>query len=367
MKHQIVLVGGQVLPLYLGIKEFSPDRIHFIVSKESKTRINLIKPLLHGKAFSELVCSPYDFNSIRSLCVSVIDKLGEEDEVAFNLTGGNKVMLLAAHSVMHDLQKVAFYINPDGSLLELPSYQRKSLTENISIQEFMTLSGHSSFASKTIGDFVKEDFRVAEEIEIFSNNSRNKFRAIIQGIRTQYKSRSLPDSGNITIANGTQLKWNRSSITATQNARKLFELSSPHASNLLFNGGWWELLVAREISKWPYAKELMIQCELKFKTDETEPKNEIDVLINLGRKLIFVECKSGDVKQEDINKMRVIRETYGGAISRSILVCQYIPKGTIIEKCRELDIEIFYCYPLGGKPLHKLTDALEVLRQRLVA
>jgi hypothetical protein len=163
-------------------------------------------------------------------------------------------------------------------------------------------------------------------------------------------------------------RWirNRSSVTATQNDRKVLELSSPHASDLLFNGGWWELLVAREISKWPYAKELMIQCELKFKTDETENKNEIDVLINLGRKLIFVECKSGDVKQEDINKMRVIRETYGGAISRSILVSQHIPKGTIIEKCRELDIEIFYCYPLGGKPLHKLTDALEGLRQKLV-
>jgi hypothetical protein len=215
MKHQIVLVGGQVLPLYLGIKEFSPDRIHFIVSKESKARVNLIKPLLHGKAFSELVCNAYDFNSIRSLCVSVIDKLGEEDEVAFNLTGGNKVMLLAAHSVMHDLQKVAFYINPDGSLLELPSYQRKSLTENISILEFIALSGHSSFASKTIGNFAKEDFRVAEEIEIFASNSRNKFRAILQGIRTQYNGGSLPDFGNITIANGTQLKWNRVSTCPT--------------------------------------------------------------------------------------------------------------------------------------------------------
>ena len=33
MKHQIALVGGQLLPIYVGIKEFSPDKIHFIVSK----------------------------------------------------------------------------------------------------------------------------------------------------------------------------------------------------------------------------------------------------------------------------------------------------------------------------------------------
>jgi len=62
MKHQIAFVGGQLLPVFIGIKEFDPDTIHFIVSEESKGNGSALKSFLSGKVFSESICNPFDFD-----------------------------------------------------------------------------------------------------------------------------------------------------------------------------------------------------------------------------------------------------------------------------------------------------------------
>ena len=49
MKHQITFVGGQLLPIYIGIKEFIPDKVHFIVSNESAGSLSNLKPLINNK------------------------------------------------------------------------------------------------------------------------------------------------------------------------------------------------------------------------------------------------------------------------------------------------------------------------------
>ena len=108
-------------------------------------------------------------------------------------------------------------------------------------------------------------------------------------------------------------------------------------------------------------------CVLPFKTDKLSRKNEIDILISTGKRLIFVECKSGNVRQEDINKMKVIKQTYGGVISKSILVSRFLPSATILEKCKELDIDVFYTHAFLNKqtnPLSKLISKLNDLNKR---
>ena len=98
------------------------------------------------------------------------------------------------------------------------------------------------------------------------------------------------------------------------------------------------------------------------------PENwrEIDILINTGKKLIFVECKSGLVKQEDINKMKIVKQTYGGVIAKSILVCRELPSQSIIEKCKELDIELFYSFALNKElnPLNKLSKVINDVERK---
>ncbi len=156
-------------------------------------------------------------------------------------------------------------------------------------------------------------------------------------------------------------------ISVKHKGKPILDLKSKHVIDLFFNAAWWELRVAEQVAQWGEVKQLLINCILPFKTTSQDKKNEIDILVSTGKKLIFIECKSGNVKQEDIDKMKVIKDTYGGLISKSILVSRYIPPLGIIEKCEELDIDVFYTHAFKGTqttPLNKLIPKLNDLVKR---
>lgn len=361
MKHQINFLGGQLLPIYIGIKEFMPDKIHFIASDESKEGIKILKDIFPDIIFSEFICDPFDFYSIKKRIRSIIDKLDAQDDVLINLTGGTKIMLLAAQSIISESNIKGFYVNQDYSFIEVPSYDKKQITSELSIQDFFGLSGHKIFSAKTLSDFTENDLRVSCLIESFAASNK-LYSKVTDFLRKKY--RVLPEKGSETTAGNSVIKWDASIVDIHSNNKSIACFKGNNARDLFFNATWWEIIVASEIGKWAKANEIILHCELPFKTDNKALKNEIDILINTGNKLIFVECKSGNIKQEDINKMKVIKQTYGGLISKSLLVSRYMPSQSIMEKCKELDIEVFYVYAFQRvinplKDIHKILDKLE--------
>ena len=175
----------------------------------------------------------------------------------------------------------------------------------------------------------------------------------------------MPDKGAEIMGN-TSVKWDNGVVEILNNNKLVISFKSNNVKELFFNAGWWELAVASEVTKWAKAKEVMVHCELPFKSDNKALKNEIDILLNTGNKLIFVECKSGNIKQEDINKMKVIKQTYGGIISKSLLVSRFMPSQSIMEKCKELDIEIYYVYAFRRmvNPLKNIIRILDKIEKR---
>lgn len=366
MKHQIAIIGGQLLPIYIGIKEFCPDTIHLVVSNQSKDQLNLLLPLLSEKTVQQYTCDAYDFKAIKDLCDKIVSKIGNAEELQFNLTGGTKIMVLAAQAVILEKQIAGFYINPDNTYSDLLSYTKKPILCTVSINEFMKLSGHTSFTYKSISDYNADDLNCSRKIEAFAETEQNKYKTITTYFRNNFKVNDpqFPVSGVVKV-NNIDVSWNKNCIVATINNRPLLNFISKNVKDLFLNAAWWEILIAEEISKWNKAKELLIKFELPFKSESSVMKNEIDILINLGKKLIFVECKSGSIKQEDINKMKVIKETYGGHISKSILVSRFPPTKTIMEKCKELNVEVFYPIRGNRKPLRKLIECLDSLAKKI--
>lgn len=367
MNHQISLVGGQLIPIYVGIKEFNPDKVHFIVSDESLGSLSVLKRILPSTKWVEYKCNPFDFISIKSICEKIILKLTVEDTITFNLTGGTKIMVLACQALIHEKGLKGFYINQDYSFLELPAYNKKLVATQLSIQDFFDLSDHHLFSSNRLEDFTNEDFAVSLAIEMFANNSK-AYTAIMAHMRRKYynANQPTPKKGRELLPNNIAFSWDSNTITVSLNGKSILNLKSKNIKELFFKAAWWELLVAKEIANWVGLKEMLVNCVLPFKTDKSISKNEIDILISTGKRLIFVECKSGNVRQDDINKMKVIRQTYGGVISRSILVSRYLPNATILEKCKELDIDVFYTNAFNKQvnPLNKLISKLNDLNKR---
>ena len=67
----------------------------------------------------------------------------------------------------------------------------------------------------------------------------------------------------------------------------------------------------------------------------------MDLLVNDKQRLLLIECKSGEVLSADIFRIDGVRETYGGTVSKAILI-SYLPLSkSIVEKCEDLGIYWF--------------------------
>jgi hypothetical protein len=124
------------------------------------------------------------------------------------------------------------------------------------------------------------------------------------------------------------------------------------------------LIVAQAVNRWKHKINLFTNVILPYKNENSQSKNEIDILLNTGKRLIFIECKSGSILSSDVNKIKAVRDIYGGKIARSLLVSKFKPTNRIIEKCQELDIDIFYIYENARSKINdltKITDKLDEL------
>ncbi|TCC92406.1 DUF1887 family protein [Pedobacter frigiditerrae] len=360
MKHQIALVGGQILPIFLGVKEFEPDVVHLVVTKESGDKLSYLLHSLEGYRVKEYFCGAYDVSGITEICRGIIAGCTAEDGITFNLTGGTKLMLIAAQAVLIEHGLKGFYLNIGNMLTEIPSYTQRKLQYQTATNDFFKLSGHGIASFRVLDDYSAEDLEVAGAIQTYSGESK-EYSLITAHFRENVKS--MKKSGREVLANGICCEWSPGNLIITLKDGKIREFNSPLVKELFFFGGWWELLVGTAIVGWDATQEILMQIVLPFRADIKQPKNEIDILINRNNKLIFVECKSGIVSQADINKIKSVRDTFGGNASKSILVSQHQPKTTLMEKCKELGIGVFYLIGEDGKSVKTFEELIEDLRK----
>ena len=349
MKHQVAIIGGQITPVFWGIKEKDPKVVHILYTKDSRHQIPILKKIFPTKTINSYQVSPFDFEEIKSKVESIIfDNTNNDFEL--NLTGGTKVMALACQSVFNDLKFNSFYIDQKNRIFDISNNSYYAISSKISIDTFIKLSGHTKYNYNKLSDFSSKEINFAKEI--YSISKDKIFNNITSRIRKDVNDAS--ECKHYSFKNEKyEIKWNSPQLYIKLGNKEL-NINSKRAFSIAFNGFWWELIVADVIKNWKKIYELRLNLELFSKKLEQNVKNEIDIVVNSGHKLIFIECKSGIVKQEDINKIRAVKRLYGGVASKSILVSKYKPREDIIEKCIDLGIDVFYNRELNG-----LTNKLE--------
>ena len=357
MKHQITIVGGQITPIFWGIKEKNPDIIHILYTKDSRHHVPIIKNIFPNKQFFSYQVNPFNFDEIKEKVEEII--LTYPDDIfELNLTGGTKVMALACQNIFNILSLNSFYIDQGNKIFDFKEHIYSSINTKINLNTFINLSGHRKYTSNKLKDFSNTEIAFAKNINSISGNE--VFKQAIKAVKL--KTKDIKKCQIFSYSNDKQsLKWNSPKFNLKYN-NAVIDIESRNAFEIAFNGFWWELVVADSIKKWNKIYELDLNVELYSKIVNQNIKNEIDIVINTGSKLIFIECKSGNVKQEDINKIRAVKRLYGGIASKSILVCKYKPRPDIIEKCNDLGIAIFYDGNLSNltKKLDNLVMAMEL-------
>jgi hypothetical protein len=338
-RYQIALVGGQKLPIYLGALEQRPDVLYLLHSDDSKEGAELLQSCLPVPEVNLRSVDAYEWSDIQTTCDDILSSSQGDCEWALNTTGGTKIMSLAATSVFLKEGLPVFYIDQSYYLLGIGNGTKSKIESTLSVTDFFRLAGQS-FSGGHFSDFSEAELDLARHI---LERKGKGYASLVRTYQKKWpKSDMVPSTGRLNVAGGYYATWDIPNLLfeLCLDDKKPIKVYSNRALKISLEGGWWEILVAEAIAPWTAVKELVMNAVLPFKNDGN-PKNEIDILINLGHQMIFIDCKSGYIKMDDINKVRVMKDTYGGLGAKAAIVCRWKPEDRAMERCREARIAIY--------------------------
>ncbi len=344
MKHQIILLGKDITSVYHGIKEFGPDHIHLLYTDATDHIETPMYPLLPSSIrCNRYKAEPYNGNNVINVCRRIHRE--HQGEFTYNLSEGTKVMAFAAFVVAKESGADAFYLTQHGEVVHLSKFENHPLQSSLNNDEILSLSGNTLSDYHDAKELSDEDVKASKRIKQFIEQYPQE-HARIQKFFSIFCKRQLNRLPSSKIfANNLRFKHRNGSILVTLREYVLLRLPQSNATHLYFEGRWWETLVANQVRNWSLQRENSPEVwqSVIFQTNgqDAHPKNEIDVLLNNQQKLIFIECKSGNVTQNDIYKIDAVRETYGGDISQAVLASYYPIEESLQEKCKDLQIYLF--------------------------
>ena len=215
--------------------------------------------------------------------------------------------------------------------------------EPLALEEHLELYGNPLREFVRFKDYSSRDDRCARVVEMARKYNIKDFNELTAVLTPKLKhSVRNEKSGRWSLPSGSYVEWEKSRngnpawarIILYKNGRpKEFFMESEHAVQLLFNSGWFEYKVAKLLSHWPEAKEILMNCH--FKTRKNADKNEADVIIQTNSRLLFVECKTQLTHPTDIDKFRSVIRAYGGSASLGIFITDSPMNEVGVEKCEE--------------------------------
>jgi len=333
----IALVGGQTFPVYLGIMDSKPDRVILIHSEQTQEEAERIANEIQIKT-ELLLFDPVDLNIIFKKTEDCAIKIEDADNVSVNISGGTKPWSLAFFSVFGKRENVKIiYVDQNCNVWDFSTGIKHTFAFNMDAQ--FRLYGNPLVKYTPYINYTDEDYKVLLKIKKLRRHNKKELLTLLKEFELKEKTISscTPKNSSLSWNQGTQtfyctLKNNNDDDCSEQ-------LSSPHIRQLLLNTGWFEYEVARLLSDWDKAKEIRMNCV--FPSKEDLPKNEIDIIIDTGSKLLFIECKISVYNATDIDKFNSAVKNYGGIGSKAILITENEPSAKVKEKCDDYDIMYF--------------------------
>lgn len=342
-KVHIALVGGQSMPVYLGINEFNPDSIILIHSEETHNSAKRFASEYPDK--TELRCiAPVDMPAI----IPAIDQLLQElegDEVVVNLTGGTKPWTIAFTLQAKNKQNVhLIYVDQNCIFYNFSTGQKWLSNTRFNMQQLMDINGQIAKSHNILNDYDEDDFETLQIVKNLREASFSNFKALTMPNQTWQQTPKNHKEGSYCLKDGSYIDWNKSTNTVHIVLRKKWswidkELESPNVMRIVFNFGWFEYEIAEIISHWNYAKEIWLNVIYPYQAGQA--KNEIDIIINTGVKLLMIECKTQISDNTDIDKFHTAVKNYGGMGCKSLFITEAPMTEKAKEKCADCHILAF--------------------------
>lgn len=355
MSHtHITLVGGQPIPVYQGIIHSKPDWVVFVCSEQSIREAEAIQREISVE--SEIyIIDPVDLAVIERKSKELRYRL-EGQHTSLNITSGTKPWAFYfVQAFGSDENCEIFYVDQNTLVRSFKDFTKHVV--NLDADVRFRLHGNPLDDYMHFEEFETDDFESISRIREMRKFNYRDFNQLTKAFSENSEEVAFRTN------NGSRLTWNEadSSIDLMlYNNRGEFKsdhFMSAHTELLFTNTGWFELEVAAMLSRWNKSRHVRLNCV--FPTKANSPKNEIDIIVDTGTKLLFVECKTQIYSITDIDKFASAVKVYGGYGSKSLFVTDAVMRDNALEKCKDnrtLSFSIQTDWRHAEKKLHELLD-----------
>lgn len=281
---------------------------------------------------------PYNIKTALKACHEAVDALKEKGyEVVFNITGGTKLMSLAAYLCAQDNQIEAIYVesrdrflisvSPAGNLvgaIATDSFEteRKSLQEElfrvIDVSSYIALYGKEIDASINIDDLPQDQIDKARIIGQYYATLRKRLNHLQTEITLAFKIRAVTWPFQLELKKLTRLErealecFDANGIISWDSTQSI--LSCESAQRTFLKGKWLEVFVLDKLS----TSELFHDVRGNVKIKDWD--GECDVMLTVNAQLAIIECKSDARLSEQFGKIRALQRDRGGLYGRSFFI-----------------------------------------------
>lgn len=350
MKVHITLVGGQPAPVYNGIVATEPDKVVYIYSDKTIEEAERISNEVQIPS-EKCKLDPVDLNDIEKKVTHCAEQY-KDDEISVNISSGTKPWAFYFAKIFGTMPNATlFYVDQNNMLWNLSDKSTKKVVFDMDAQ--FRLYGNPLGKYKLLTDYTDKDLKALEKIKnvrLFNTSDFNKLTATLndkqQNILRNQKSGKFD---LMAIGSQSYVEWEKTNndrigfvriFLAKKNGKGMeVSFESENAVDLTFNSGWFEFEVATLLSNCNKFQSIYLNCHFPFKPQAD--KNEVDIIVNTGTKILFVECKTQISKPTDIDKFRSVVKGYGGTGSKGIFITEAKMSDIAKEKCSEHDLLTF--------------------------
>ena len=357
----VCIVSDQPIPNYVPVLDntFRPREVILLVTERMRAKADALAHTLKTrcgvKTRQITIASEYDMQEMEDKVLGELIALDEAKEnIALNLTGGTKLMAIAAYRTFHDAGYPAFYFTATSNeVLLLDNNERLTLQPpKIKIEDYLRLHGYQIAANNQLQHSVpRERQAIGEEL--------------VQ--RHQYYTDAITALNGIISKGRAQ---NRKTLTFTQNETwgaldDLIDLLARHdllktddkitftdEDSLRYaNGGWLEEYTFHLAASLPDIQDIALNVQIENAGNPHQP-NELDIAI-LSHNILFVlECKTANLKADEktqnaLYKLETLKKLGGLRTQTAFISYRELPRETR-DRAKGAGIEIIEQKDLQG-------------------
>ena len=308
----LCLVSAQATPTLLPLldERWRPQRVVLACSPEMKNAANDLRNVIQTKSSGmqiDLLELPnaYAYDAL----IQVFEKFLDEHEaadVALNVTGGTKLMAVAAQEMFRAAGKAVFYVNAETD--EIIRIGEKSaaqpLQAKLKVHEMLRAHGHQVVGQQQPQVTREQRGLTARLIDHVSSSGRAL--GVFNALARQARDNHLRVTLDAKQTGSSQLK---EIIALFEDAHQLTQKGdalhfSSEAARAFANGGWLESHVYDCLqslrAQHPGLSDVAQSVRVAFaksraQNDTKNDKNELDVVFLYRHTLHIIECKTANL------------------------------------------------------------------------